>query len=154
MGNKTVDKRDLVINQGEEILLNKLKDHIENEFCNYVYLELTLGEGIEDYYINCIKNEMLTVNGAFKIKKLKKDGKKVHHSMDDLLNLLIYFLSISLGKRALANRAKEIVEKYGSTVYLEGMEYYLKETLLGIKSDYFDKLRNDFEKMIEEYILS
>lgn len=52
MNNGTVDKRDLIMNQAQETLLDTLKDHIENDFCSYVYFELTLGEEYKlDFYI-------------------------------------------------------------------------------------------------------
>jgi len=148
------DKRDLVMNQAEEILLNRLKDHIDNEFCSYVYFELTLGAGIEDYYINHIKNDILRADGTFKVKKNKSKNKKnEQYSMEDLLNSLIYYLSVSLRERVLADREEEITRKYGNFAYLGGIGYYLSEILLGIKSNYSDKHHNDLEKMIEEYIL-
>jgi len=154
MSNKIVDKRDLVLNQAKEILLNMLKDHADNEFCNYVYLELTLGEDIEQCYINRIKNDILRVDGAFKIKKNEPRNRKGgRYSMDDLLDSLIHYLSIGLRDKVLVNRAEEIIGKYGTIVYLDGIERCLKETLLGMKERYFNKYYNDFEKMIEEYIL-
>lgn len=147
-----IDKRDLVLNQAEEILLNMLKDHMDNEFCNYVYLELTLGAGIEQHRINYIKQNLLRADGTLKVKK-NKNGKNECYSMDDLLESLINYLSTSLRERTLADREEEIIKKYGNTAYLRGIRYYLKEILLGIKSYYSDKLHNDVEKIIEEYIL-
>lgn len=149
-----INKRDLVLNQAKEILLNRLKDHIDNEFCSYIYFELTLGAGIEEYRINRIKDEMLTLDGTFKAKAYKKNGEHVYYSMNDLLNRLVYFLSVSLRERALKDRAKEIVKKYGNTNYLWGIRYYLKATILGMELNYINRHRDAIEKMIEEYILS
>lgn len=148
------DKRDLIINQAKEILLNMLKDHADNEFCAYAYLEFILGKGVEQRDIDYVKDEILRLDGTFRIKKIKSGGKYVQYSMEDLLGALIYCLNISLRERVLADREGEILEKYGAIAYFDGIEYYLKEILLGIKSNYSDKLHNDFEKMIEEYILS
>lgn len=148
------DKRDLVLNQAEELLLNMLKNHIDNEFCNYVYLELTLGGGIGESSAYCVKKEMLRVDGAFKVKKRKlKNRNSEQYSMEDLMECLIHYLGVTLRTEALADRAEEIIKKYGTTTYFDGIDYYLKETLLGIKAKCFDKHYNDFEEMIEEYIL-
>lgn len=162
MNNKIVDKRELVIKQAEEMLLNMLKDHKDNEFCNYIYHEIIRGEGIEEYatiYIkhatNYIKDVMLTPTGRFKIKNYK-NGKRVYYSIEDLLDPLAHFLSMSIGERVLIDKGEEIMEKHGLATFLGllgGIDYYLKEILFGIKDKYLDECYNDFEKIIEEYIL-
>jgi len=152
MNNKIVDKRDLVINQAKEMLLNMLKDHKDNEFCNYVCLELTRKECIKERYINHIKDEMLTPTGRFRIKNYK-NGKRVYYSIEDLLEPLVHFLSMSIGERVLIDKGEEIVEKYGLIALLEGVECCLKEALFGTKEEDLEECYSDFEKMIEEYIL-
>ena len=152
MSNKTVDKRDIVINQAQEILLNLLKEHIEDELCNYLYFELTLGECIAECYINHIKKNLLKTDGTFKVKKFRTDKTKERYSMDNLLDCLIEILNNSFWTRKVSDRLEEIGKKYGYSICLEGIGYYLRKVLLNVEEK--NVCYNNLKKMIDEYILS
>lgn len=147
MSNKTIDKRDLVMNQAMEILLDMLKEHMDDKLCNYVYFELTLGEGIDKCSIDWIKNKILKNNGSFRTK----DG--AQYSMMDIVEELILLLNETLRIRVLAPNSEEIIKKYGESVYRFAIWRSLKKTLFGIKERYFNRHYNNYEEMIEEYIL-
>lgn len=148
MNNKIVDKRDLVMNQAMKILLDMLKEHSDDKLCSYVYHEITLGEGIDEYSIDWIKNKILKNNGNFRTK----DG--VQYSMDDIVDELILLLNETLRRRVLAPNSEEIIKIYGESVYEFAIWRSLKKTLFGIKERCFNRHYNNYEEMIKEYILS
>lgn len=147
MNNRTVDKRDSVMDETIKTLLELLKEHQEDDFCNYVYLELTLGGILDLRDINRIKNGMLTFNGEFKCKGCLIE----HYSMDDLLNCLIEILNTSLWEKKLVDNSEEIIKKYGGANCVSGIGYYLRKVLLNIEEP--SVCYNNLKKMIEEYVL-
>lgn len=149
MNNKKIDKVDEIINEALQTLMNMLKEHMDDDLCHYVYLELLL-EGIVEDFFDFLKEELFTVDGAFKVKKTEsKNGKNERYSMHDLIDKFILYISVSLLFPVLSNKADEIEDKYGYNIFMYGVMYYLRNVFWGVKESNF----NDSKKMIQEYIL-
>lgn len=150
MNVRTNDKKDLIINQGMELLLDLLKQHLDDGVCEYAFLELTLGEGIDDFCISNIKNRMLKSNGKYKVKKYDRKSRTSQlYSIDDIVESLIRNLSMVLRHLVLDKNSQKIIEKYSTYMYFKGIELYLKKILLGVEEMYYDEA----EEMVKEYIL-
>lgn len=140
-----MNQRNKVINLAIQKFLNLLADHSQDEFCNYLYLELTLGDNIIDSsLLECLVSEVLEDNGSFKTK----DG--IHCTMDDLIKQIISYINLSL-QTTLVNWEDEIIEKYGEFAYDYGIEWYLQQALFGKNT--FNRYSNGSREMVRKYFL-